>query len=851
MNGLLNRAKELRARLGIEARGAEEITFDAGSGVSAEDQKEILGEIERVARQSRISVTPEAFTVKAAKRGVLFPIVVNLGLLVVLVAGLAGLYVLFQRGESSIAKGEVGTVTAAGKLIEELKKESAAQLEQKNREIDSIQDRLSQLDKERQDLVATMDSRVRSREEELTKAMAAELEAERSRLQGQGLSDAEVTRRMADLEAQKSSEYNKALDAFRAQAEADRRKSEESLRALETEYTTSLSKANQERQQMLADSKKREEELRAEMAATTAALQTEKAQAENALATLSDRQKKEDLAAGQLVSLYAVARSAIASAEYDKAAQSLKAIRDYVSQADVAPLPGIAARRDTDIFVVETLTTYVASERERASTDTASLVALASAIAELRAKVADADRLSRAGKLVDAEKLYAQALEVLPEVARGHAFFTEQARSLEAARRETLAAGIARAEAAFAAGSWADALVLYREALAYLPLDANAVSLVASNLSAAGREDASARARRDQSGKSAPVLAAATQALADQRFEDALGAFLQVLSSYPQSDDAPRAVQGVSDSARGLSDRSAAALADRDTTWKRELDGAQARLTEAAKGNADLQARLDEATRSIATLQAETARLSRERDAEIADWKQRLASADQGRQAQADEAARVSKELASEQARSADLAAARAAADQARAQASATGTKADADRIRQLEQDLAAAKTAEQKARAELVAAEEAAKSQRTVEQQLATLPTAEQALTRALAADYQGFADRLAKLDPATLDSSVLDQGRAVSYRNTFFSTASMQQAFPGLLSAIKRYDDWYFADGRKDVIRIVTELTARPSAKERRAYYDQRLKLYQDQKDTSMVELLKKLEPLVSTVR
>jgi hypothetical protein len=103
MLGLLEKARQLKNSLGF-VDGREEIAFDADSGITREEQKEIRAEIEKVATSSRITVKPEMFAVKAAKRGVLFPVIVNVGALLVLAVGLALFYFLFQRGETQLAR---------------------------------------------------------------------------------------------------------------------------------------------------------------------------------------------------------------------------------------------------------------------------------------------------------------------------------------------------------------------------------------------------------------------------------------------------------------------------------------------------------------------------------------------------------------------------------------------------------------------------------------------------------------------------------------------------------------------------------------------------------------------------
>ena len=90
----------------------------------------------------------------------------NVALIVALALGLGALDILFQRGETRIAKEEGATATAEGRLIAELKRQAEAQLEAKNREIDSIQGRLADIERQRQELQAGMDEKVGAREEE-------------------------------------------------------------------------------------------------------------------------------------------------------------------------------------------------------------------------------------------------------------------------------------------------------------------------------------------------------------------------------------------------------------------------------------------------------------------------------------------------------------------------------------------------------------------------------------------------------------------------------------------------------------------------------------------------------------
>ena len=582
MTGLLAKAKQLRG-------GREEIAYDPESGISREDQKELLQEIDRLATGNRIKITPEVFTVHAVKRGILFPLVVIGVALLTSGLGVLTFYLLFQQGESQLSLEQGASITAEGKLIEQVKKESAARLDEKNQQITQIQGRLAEIDKERKDLQSTMDAKVGQKEQELRASLAQELEAERAKLQKQGLSDQAIAKRLQDLEAQKNAESARQLDNFRQQAEAVRVKAEQNLKSLESEFNSNLAKANTERQQVLAESRKREDELRGQLEQNTQVLETEKAQtrqAQQALTSLASQREKEDLVSGQLIGLYAVARGDIAQHDYPKALQSLKAVGDFVNSQDVAVVPGIAKRHDFDTFVVDSLTTLVRGEIAKGNTDASSLVASASQITEIRNRVEGADALLKSGKTAEAETAYEQALELVPEISRAYAYFVKRDHDSEAARQGRLRDQLAKAQAAFDAGRLSDATAAYRDAFTYLPETPERIDRILSHVAAAGSDAETQKSRQVQTRAAAAVLAQARTLQGQGSFDDALPLYLQIISRYPQSPQVEGAAQGIQATVRGMNER---VDADRKK--------AEARL---ATQIASLQADLEKARRQLA-----------------------------------------------------------------------------------------------------------------------------------------------------------------------------------------------------------------------------------------------------------
>jgi len=825
MLGLLAKAANLRKSLGLPSDGRDEFAFDPDSGISREEQKEILQEIEKVATQSRITVSPEVFIVKAAKRGVLFPIIVNAAAIAALAIGLGTFWFLFQRGETQLAKESAGGITAAGKLIEELKKESEAQLQEKNLQINQIQGQLAQIDKEKQNLQATMDEKVREREAQLRAAVAADLEVEREKLRKQGLSDQDIAKRLTDLEAKKNSEFTAQLEAFRGRAEEDRKKAEANLRQLEGEFTVNLARANEERQKVLADSKKREEDLRSQLEQKTKDLESEKAKAEAALKALTSQKEKEDLATGQLVGMYSVAKADIAAKNYTKALQSLRGIRDYVNQEEVVVLPGIARRREVDLFVVDSLSGLVQGELDKAKVDTSSLVAAANQVADIRAKVADADAQGRAGRLADAEKLYGQALAVVPEVAKSYSFFTTREKEIETARQEALRAGLARAESAFAAGRFSDALAAYRESLAYLPEPPARLDRTLSSIESAGVELGKQKTQAEQSRAAAPVLAQAAALQKQESYDESLAQYLSILARYPQSAQAEAAVKGVGDVAKSTSARADAKLAARE----KELSGQTAAIQ---KG---LEARMAE----IASMKKEIAVIIGGKiDPDAMDSARLLAALRERFDALQAAGQSAGGTTASLQKR---LAEANATIDGLRAE------KADLERQRaelQREKvDLAARLAAAAQARQAATGQPASAGLSEEDARRLANLDR--------LLTGYQSYATRE---DAILSDKSPIALMKTKPIRDGFFS--SVEDLFPklrGLLGRVKTYDSGFEAAGRENgridalqgVIDVVVEVSHKAGARERTAYFDEKIAAYEN--DPQMKNFLKTLQGLL----
>lgn len=538
-----------------------DIQFDSEAGISKEDQKDVLQEIENVVTKNRIVTTPADFIVKADKRGVLFPVLVIVSAVIALGLGGSAFYFLFQRGESQIVRAPVGTITAEGQLIQAVRREANGKILEKNQQINTIQGRLADIDKQRQDLQSNMDSKVSQKEQELRAQMASALEAEKARLQKEGLSQQAIAARMQQLEAQRAAQLQRAMEAYRKEAETARLQSEQNLKTMQQEFTANLTKVNTERQQAISDAQKREQELKGQFAQKTQSLESASAQATQALNALIAQRENEDLYTGQLVGLYTGVRDQIARADYTRALASLQSLREFVNRPDVAVLPALAKRHDVDLFVIDSLSNLVETELEKAKNDTATLLEAANEITELKQNVSDAQEMLKAGKIAEAEKAFADALEAIPEIAASHAYFVNRDKEAEAARQARLAQALDKAEAAFKAGNLTLAASSYRTALLYLPASSDRLDRVVANIEAAGNLEGFQRLSQSQSNSAAALLIQADALRSQGRFDDALGGYLSLLGQYPYATQTKDALKGIQAASKGLNDNAAAAAA--------------------------------------------------------------------------------------------------------------------------------------------------------------------------------------------------------------------------------------------------------------------------------------------------
>lgn len=624
MKSLLKKAQELRQAVGSELAASGNFVFDQASGISKEDQKDILLHIDRVAKSSRILSGPDTWKVRPRKRGLALPILVNLAGVAVLAAGLFTLTRIFAPRADTVESSSVLLSSAEGRLLQEIKRESEGLILEKDREIASIQERMASLDKEKDQLAASVETRIKAKEKELEDQLRLELDKERQRLQAEGLSETAIQERLREFERLKTEEFRSQLDGFAKKAEEERLALQGNLDKARAEYMKTLSDATAERQRIQDESRAREQALRAQLDDKNAALEAERARAADTLRSaqaeltkLNESAARAKASESQLLGLYAAARQSLREGRVEDASKTLVSLRAYLNEPQVAALPALQERRELDLFAMDLIDRTIAAERAKASVDTSRLTAALDALTVVRNETERARAAASAGKREEAAAAYRKALGATRELEEAGAFLegewqarleaqTAAVEKAAAAAEKTLADSKAAVAALESAAKDTQALeAAFSRLLGNLPLGPGDATRIFGYVQDAGaREADAARRSADTAGAAAPFQSAAAE-FAAERFADAIRGYASMLTRFPAAGQAPQALDGIVKSGNRLS---AALRESRDNAAER-VAALEARLAESSARATGLQVDLASSESDAATLRERVAAL--------------------------------------------------------------------------------------------------------------------------------------------------------------------------------------------------------------------------------------------------
>ncbi len=278
--------------------------------VSAEERAWILKQIEQVVAEGRTPITPEALSPRSRKSGVLFPVLINLAAAVLVGAGVLALFFYYHSQRKTLTLSHGTFQSAEGRLLETYQKQSESLLQAKEKQISRARERLRSAE-------STFAERLQAREQELRQAMEAELAAERQRLRAQGGTDAEVERRLRELQAQRQAASSAELARYEKELELER---------------------------------------------------------------LIEEREQERLFSDQILGAYALVLRDLRNNDFPAAHRGLQALKALLNDSSLELTPGLENRRAVDLFLAEALTELVERRSREASGSPASPGPAASAV---------------------------------------------------------------------------------------------------------------------------------------------------------------------------------------------------------------------------------------------------------------------------------------------------------------------------------------------------------------------------------------------------------------------------------------------------------------------------------------
>lgn len=283
----------------------EPIVFDKASGISLEEQQEILASLNTLERPLERGEAVASYEKQAKKKGVLLPALTNGIAAAVLALGLAVLFLTHERDEVRFMQGAATPSVTERKLIAEIRREFADQLSAKDAEIADILAKIAGVDVEMQNVQLQFDNKI--------------------------IIESEKEKALADLQRQKD------------------------------EYQSRLAALQRERGELLEDARIREAALRSQLSANrelsgqVQSVQAELASAQELLRSFTSEQEKNALIELQIDGYFATVNEQISAALFDQAASTLSALRDFLDTPSFQNIKAFRERKPARLALINTL----------------------------------------------------------------------------------------------------------------------------------------------------------------------------------------------------------------------------------------------------------------------------------------------------------------------------------------------------------------------------------------------------------------------------------------------------------------------------------------------------------------
>jgi len=311
-----------------------------------EEKTEILDQIEQAASANHLVVDTAAF--RPRKRGILFPVVVNLVAAALIVGAWFGADAYFQTRQKDLQLKTDKIFSTESKLLAKVLEDSKNQLAAKNAEIDKIKGDMNRLSQEKNDLQKSFEARISIREKALRQELADALAVEKKRLQDTGLGAAEVAQKLKEFEAQKNAEFNSRLEAYRKQVQAEIDQRSQAVIALQSRLQGTIAEQDALRKDIEKQTRERERDLQTQLSSQAADI---------------DQLKKErdDLNAffRQADAAMATVRTAFDSGDWTQTQIAVTNLRQVLAKASASASESVRVRAAAQSVMASALDTAV------------------------------------------------------------------------------------------------------------------------------------------------------------------------------------------------------------------------------------------------------------------------------------------------------------------------------------------------------------------------------------------------------------------------------------------------------------------------------------------------------------
>jgi chromosome segregation ATPase len=491
LSGLYQKALAIKSKF-HDLRLIRPDEVDEDDGISSEDREKILSEINTVIAGSRIKIQPETFHYTPEKKGAFLPVLINVSCLLVIILGALLLSLYFNRKEESIVSGSDVILSAEGRVIEALRKESEQRLIEKDNQISDIRNQLEKINQEQEKLKLKAEDDLREREKQLKNELAAVLTEEREKLKDQGLSDEDIQQKLLDLEQQKQAEYDAQLEGMKKEAEALLAENENTINALTVQYEQSLEQAQSERTRLKEELTRQTAELQALSKAAGEEVESERLKIQEELKVIQEQMQQEQLILDQITSSYEKTQGFLQESQFDGALSNLDSLTGFLNQKNIAMLPAVQRRRSVDLFIIQSLKELIEREKAGGEQDAGTLIDSANMLVRISDTVQKADSALQGGNTSAAMKLYLDALSEIPSVKYSYMKLQEIENLSGKAEAQELLGIIGEGDSRYMAGNYSAALESYGKALTHLDVNARSAELMLEKISDAGHRIASA-----------------------------------------------------------------------------------------------------------------------------------------------------------------------------------------------------------------------------------------------------------------------------------------------------------------------------------------------------------------------